>query len=122
MTGFRLLLTVMFGVLTVYTGFAVAGSGWDLLAVFFGEMAKLGWPGQFNLDFMMMLTLSALWVAWRHRFSPAGLGLAMLAFFGGSSFLCVYLLVVSVRTRGSVREILTGTSPETATSLVSRQL
>jgi len=108
MIGFRILLTAMFCILTIYTGIAVAGSGWNLLGVFFGDMAKMGWPGQFNLDFMMMLALSALWVAWRHRFSPAGLGLATLAFFGGSSFLCVYLLVVSMRTGGSVRDILLG--------------
>jgi hypothetical protein len=111
MTGFRILLAVMFCILTIYTGFAVASSGWNLLAVFFGDMAKVGWPGQFNLDFMMMLTLSAVWVAWRHRYSPAGLGLAALAFFGGSSFLCVYLLVISVRAGGDVREILIGRSP-----------
>ena len=87
---------------------AVAGSGWNLLAVFFSDMARMGWPGQFDLDFMMMLALSALWVAWRHRFSPAGLGLAVLAFFGGSLFLSVYLLVLSLQARGGVRDILVG--------------
>ena len=108
MTGFRMLLAAMFCGLTVYTGVTVSGSGWNLLAVFFGDMAKMGWPGQFNLDFMMMLTLSALWVAWRHRFSPIGLGLAGLAFFGGSSFLCVYLLVAGLRTQGGIRGLLLG--------------
>ena len=110
MTAFRLLLGLMFGVLLVYTGITISGSGLDLLSVFFGDMQKMGWPGQFNLDFMFMLTLSALWVAWRHRFSPAGLGLAVLAFFGGSSFLCVYLLIVSFNARGGMSEILIGRS------------
>jgi hypothetical protein len=77
----------------------VAGSGWNLLAVFFGDMRQVGWPGQFNLDFMQMLTLSAIWVAWRHRFSPAGLVFAGLAFFGGSLFLSAYLLVISLGRR-----------------------
>ena len=108
MSGFRALLAAMLVGLLVYTGVVVERHGWDLLSVFFGDMAALGWPGQFNLDFMMMLTLSALWVAWRHRFSPAGLGLAVLAFFGGASFLTVYLLVLSIRTRGGVPEILLG--------------
>ena len=108
MTGFRILLATIFCGLTIYTGVVVAGSGWNLLGVFFGDMAKLGWPGQFDLDFMMMLALSALWVAWRHRFSPAGLGLAVLAFFGGSLFLSVYLLVLSLQARGGVRDILLG--------------
>ncbi len=77
----------------------VAGSGWNLLAVFFGGMRQVGWPGQFNLDFMQMLTLSAIWVAWRHCFSPAGLVFAGLAFFGGSLFLSAYLLVISLGRR-----------------------
>ena len=108
MSGFRALLAALFVVLLVYTGVVIERHGWDLLSVFFGDMAALGWPGQFNLDFMMMLTLSALWVAWRHRFSPAGLGLAVLAFFGGASFLTVYLLVLSFRTRGDATQILLG--------------
>jgi hypothetical protein len=65
-------------------------------------------PGQFNLDFMGMLTLSALWVAWRHRFSKAGLGLGALAFFGGSLFLSIYLLVVSRQSGGDMKELLLG--------------
>ena len=108
MTGFRILLAGMFCVLTAYSIAVIGGHGWSLLPVFFGDMARMAWPGQFNLDFMLMLTLSALWVAWRHRFTPVGLGLAALAFFGGSLFLSVYLLSVSLRASGGVREILTG--------------
>ncbi len=108
MTGFRLLLIGMFAVLATYTGVTIAGQGWDLMSVFFGDMGRMAWPGQFNLDFMFMLTLSALWVAWRHRFSPAGLALAVVAFFGGASFLSVYLLVLSLRAGGGVTEILLG--------------
>jgi hypothetical protein len=72
-------------------------------------MAAVGWAGQFNLDFMSMLTLSALWVAWRHRFSAAGLLLGVLAFFGGALFLTAYLLIVS-RRAGGVNEVLLGES------------
>jgi hypothetical protein len=98
----------MLAVLTLYTGIVIQGSGWILFQVFLADMGKMAWPGQFNLDFMFMLSLSALWVAWRHRFSPAGLGLAVLAFFLGSSFLGVYLIVLSLRVRGGVSEILIG--------------
>jgi len=97
MTAFRLLLAAMFVVLLGYTALVIRDHGMNLLAVFFGDMAKMGWPGQFNLDFMFMLLLSGLWVSWRHRFSPAGLGLGVLAFLGGASFLSVYLLVLSLR-------------------------
>jgi hypothetical protein len=113
MTGFRALLVAIFAILTLYTGVVMGGHGWNLLPVFFGDMRNMAWPGQFDLDFMLMLTLSALWMAWRHRFSPAGLGLALLAFFGGSWFLSLYLLVVSLRANGGMSEILLGRSRAT---------
>jgi len=102
MTGFRILLVAMVGVLAPYTAVVIADHGWNLLPVFFGDIGKLAWPGQFDLDFMFMLALAALWVAWRHRFSAAGLALAVLAFFGGSPFLSVYLLVVSAARKSGV--------------------
>jgi hypothetical protein len=105
---FRSVLAVLFVVLTVYTAEVIGSHGWMLFDVFFGDIAKVNWPGQFNLDFMMMLALSASWVAWRHRFGPAGLGLGVLALFGGSGFLLPYLFIISLRTRGDVAEMLVG--------------
>jgi len=113
MTLFRLLLVMIFTAITLYTGIVVAHHGLNLLPVFFGDMASLAWPGQFNLDFMCMLALSGLWVAWRHRFSGAGIALGMVAFFGGALFLSVYLLVESVRTRGDVEALLLGQRRDT---------
>lgn len=110
MTGFRVLLIAMFGVLMVFTSLVIGAHGWGLMAIFFGDIAKMGWPGQFNLDFLFMLTLSALWVAWRHAFSAVGFGLALLALFGGSGFLTVYLFIVSLRAKGGMSEILIGPS------------
>jgi hypothetical protein len=52
--------------------------------------------------------LIVLWVAWRHQFSSAGLGLGVLALFGGSLFLSAYLLVVSGQAKGGMKEILLG--------------
>jgi hypothetical protein len=105
---FRLVLGAMLAVLFAFTAMVIANAGPDLFSVFFGDIARIGWPGQFDLDFMFMLGLSAFWVAWRHRFSAAGLGLAVLAFFGGSSFLGVYLIVQSLRCRGDVVAMLVG--------------
>jgi hypothetical protein len=102
------MLSLMLVVVVAYTGVVIARHGLDLFSVFFADMAKMGWAGQFNLDFMGMLLLSALWVAWRHRFSAAGLALALLAFFGGTPFLCVYLLIESARSGGDVRALLLG--------------
>ena len=110
MTGFRTLLIALWVILAGYTATVVANHGAGLLKVFFGDMAALGWPGQFNLDFMFLLLLSALWVAWRHRFSSAGLLLGVLAIFGGSLFLAAYLLVVTGQARGDMKEVLLGKS------------
>lgn len=108
MTAFRLFLLACLCAIAAYTAVTIAGHGMNLLPVFFGDMAEMGWPGQFNLDFLCFLVLSALWVAWRHHFSAAGLALGLVALFGGMLFLSVYLLVQSYRTQGDVRALLLG--------------
>jgi hypothetical protein len=107
-TAFRALLIVLWAIIVGYTAMVIANHGVGLLNVFFGDMAAMGWPGQFNLDFMFMLTLSALWVGWRHQFSGAGLVLGVLALFGGSLFLTTYLFIVTGQANGDVREVLLG--------------
>jgi hypothetical protein len=108
MTSFRILLVVLWLGIAGYTSIVIANHGLGLLEVFFGDIAAMGWPGQFNVDFMSLLALAALWVAWRHRFSGAGLGFGVLAFFGGGLFLTAYLLIVSVLARGDLTEVLLG--------------
>ncbi len=104
---FRILLAVIFVAIAGYTAIVIANHGMNLLPVFFGDMATMAWPGQFNLDFMCMLTLSGLWVAWRHEFSPGGIALGVLAFFGGAFFLSAYLLIVTARVQDA-RTLLLG--------------
>lgn len=108
MSLFRLFLMLVFSVITIYTGIVIMHHGMNLLPVFFGDMANMAWPGQFNLDFLFLLMLSSLWVAWRHRFTPAGYVLGFLALFLGSFFLSVYLLVESRRCGNDVTALLTG--------------
>jgi hypothetical protein len=108
MTLFRVFLVLIFAAISLYTGVVVANHGLNLLPVFFGDMAKLAWPGQFNLDFMCMLALSGLWVAWRHRFGAVGTALGLVAFFGGALFLSVYLFVESFRANGDIRALVLG--------------
>ena len=91
-----------------YTAVTFARHGAGLVPIFFGAMAKLTWPGQFNLDFTTFLMLSGLWVAWRHRFSASGLILGAIATVGGMLFLAPYLLIHSFKTRGDVRALLLG--------------
>ena len=108
MNFFRGFLILLWAILAAYTAVVLSKQGLNLFPYFFGDMAKVEWPGQFNLDFMMFLSLSALWTAWRHKFSAAGLGLAVVAFFGGIGFLAPYLLYLSFKTGGDAKAILLG--------------
>ncbi|MFO1255994.1 MAG: hypothetical protein U1E37_10040 [Sphingomonadaceae bacterium] len=108
MSAFRLFLAIFLIVLVAYTSATIANHGINLFPQFFGDMAAMAWPGQFNLDFLGFLVLSALWVAWRHQFSAVGLALALLAFNGGMLFLSIYLLVQSHRTNGDMKVLLLG--------------
>ena len=112
MTLFRLFLALCMVAIVGYTSVTVANYGWNLVPIFFGDIAKMAWPGQFNLDFMCFLLLAGIWVSWRHHFRPAGLALGLLATFGGMMFMSVYLLVQSLLTRGDVATLMLG--PERA--------
>jgi hypothetical protein len=109
----RLVLAAHLAVLTVYTAMVIANHGLNLLPAFFGDMAAMAWPGQFNLDFLGFLILSALWTAWRNSFSGLGILLAVLAPFGGMVFLSTYLLILSFSAR-SIPELLLGNAARSA--------
>ncbi len=108
MIAFRSFLVAVFLIIAGYTLVVIANHGLNLLPVFFGDMAKMQWPGQFNLDFMCMLLLAGLGVSWRHQFSVAGVVLGLVAVFGGALFLSAYLLIESFRTKGDIRRLLLG--------------
>lgn len=108
MTLLRLYALIFLVVLAVYTGIVMANHGANLVPVFFSDMAAMAWPGQFNLDFMGFLILSALWVGWRHEYSLVGWVLTPLALFGGMMFLTVYLLIMSFRVDGDLKALLIG--------------
>lgn len=106
---FRIYLIVVFTCLTGYTFLVGSQHGWNLLPIFFSDIAEMNWSGQFNFDFMTFLGLSGIWVAWRHQFSIGGIVLGIVAFFSGMMFLAPYLLYFSVRARGDVKVLMLGT-------------
>jgi len=59
MTPFRAYLAVVLACLAGYTIVVGLEHGWNLLPVFFSNIAEMNWSGQFNLDFMTFLGLSA---------------------------------------------------------------
>jgi hypothetical protein len=105
---FRLYLVVVIACLGTYTMIVGINHGWNLLPIFFSDIGAMKWPGQFNCDFMSFLSLSALWLAWRHHFSVGGLLLGVLGFFGGMMILAPYLLYASYQASGDVAVLLLG--------------
>lgn len=105
---FRVFLAALWIVLVVYTVMVSQAHGTGLFQQFFGDIAIMDWPGQFNLDFMMLLMLSGLWTAWRNGWSGTGIGLGIAASFLGSTFTLPYLLILSIQARGDMRQVLLG--------------
>jgi hypothetical protein len=108
MVAFRILLAIMIAGILGYTGIVGVNHGWNLFPVFFGDMAAMTWPGQFNFDFTCFLTLFGLWLAWRHHFSPGGLALGVLGFLGGIIVLAPYLFFASFKANGDMKALLLG--------------
>jgi hypothetical protein len=105
---FRIYLIFILVCLTGYTVMVGIDHGWNLLPVFFANIAAMTWSGQFNLDFITFLGLSGIWVAWRHQFSAGAIALGIFAFFAGMMFLAPYLLWGSVQAGGDARKLLLG--------------
>ena len=108
MVWFRIFLGACLLSILIYTGVTIHAHGWDLLSIFFGDMATMTWPGQFNFDFFTFLLLSGLWTAWRNNFTLGGLALGLIAVFGGMLFLSIYLIILSYRHRGNISEMMLG--------------
>ena len=108
MKPFSLVLMVLWATLAIYTALVVQEYGLNLFPYFFGDVAAVNWPGQFNLDFMLMLVLSASWEAWRNRFSAVGFALSVFAFFGGAGFLLPYITYLTWKHDRDISAILLG--------------
>jgi len=108
MGAFRILLAIFIIAIISFTGVVISNHGWNLLPIFFGDIAAMTWPGQFNFDFMCFLILSGLWLAWRHHFSVGGIALGVVGVFGGIMLLASYLLIASYKANGDVKILLLG--------------
>ena len=108
MRAWALVALGLWAILLGYTSIVTARHGMGLLPLFFGDIGKLEWPGQFNLDFLLMLIVSASWTAWRNRFRLKGLALAVLALGFGAGFLLPYLSYLIFRHRGDPTLVLLG--------------
>lgn len=105
---FRLFLVASLVIVVSYTAVTVANHGLNLIPIFFGDIAKMGWPGQFNLDFYCFLLLAGIWAAWRNQFSAGGIALGIAMTFLGFPLLAIYLLVLSNKANEDIKVILLG--------------
>ena len=112
MKPFYLFLMALWGAFAVYTGQVVATHGVNFFSFYLADIARWNWPGQFDLDLTILLFLAASWIAWRHRFSPLGWGLAALTMPFASIFLLPYVTYLAARHGGDTRAILLGRQAE----------
>lgn len=108
MNAFRIFLIVGWLAVAVVTVLAIGSQGMVAGELFFADIRALSWRAQFNVDFLFHLLLFGLWVAWRHRFRPAGIVLGLLCVLGGGIASFAYLLVASVQVKGDMRALLLG--------------
>lgn len=107
MTIFRVFLLAILAGLGLYTAMVVARDGMDFITPFSSAVPMFGWQGQFNLDLACMFALAAIWIAWRHRFTPAGLALAVGPLLLGALYISGYLLLAGFSARGGL-ELVAG--------------
>ena len=91
-----------------YTALVMAEHGWNFAPHYFAGLARIDWPGQFDLDFTILIVLAAAWIVWRNHAGAASIVLAVLLVPFVSMLLTAYLLYLSWRERGDVVRMLIG--------------
>ena len=99
---------LLFALIAIYTLFVIIGHGGDFITPFFLSLFAVDWEGQFILDFGMYLLLVALWIAWRHNYSAAGIAMAVASMFGGMMFFAIYLFLIARKSEGDPKRLFLG--------------
>ncbi len=105
---FRAYVAILFVTIATYTAIVMSTHGADFVPEFIAAVTAMTWTGQFNMDFMIYLGISAIWIAWRHQFTPAGLVLAFFGLVGGALFFLPYLFIVAGKANGNAALLLLG--------------
>lgn len=94
--------------LLIYTVIAIQNDGVNFLqrALEFASSGK--WMGQFALDFQCYLMLSALWIAWRNKYSGGSVVTALFAMILGIIVFAPYLFYLVVKEKGNLSKVLIG--------------
>lgn len=102
-----LLLIQTIGLL-IYTVIVQQNDGRNFLARALEFATSLTWMGQFALDFQCYLLLSALWIAWRNKFSTNSIIIAIVAMVLGIMVFAPYLIYLISKEKGDLKVILVG--------------
>jgi hypothetical protein len=94
--------------LFTYTIIAIQNDGANFLERAKEFVTSMTWMGQFALDFQCYLILSALWIAWRNKFSVKSIMIAILAMILGIIVFAPYLLYLLSKEKGDFKGVLIG--------------
>lgn len=94
--------------LFIYTVIAIQNDGANFLARAQEFVTSMTWMGQFALDFQCYLILSALWIAWRNKFSAKSIAIAIAAMILGIIVFAPYLLYLLFKETGDLKRVLIG--------------
>ncbi|WP_461443218.1 hypothetical protein [Maribacter sp.] len=94
--------------LLIYTIIAIKNDGGNFLARAQEFILSMKWIGQFSLDFQCYLMLSALWIAWRNKFSGQSIAFSIIALMLGIIVFAPYLLYLLIKEKGDLKRVLIG--------------
>ncbi|WP_350292661.1 hypothetical protein [uncultured Croceitalea sp.] len=94
--------------LLIYTAIAIKNDGGNFLERAQEFVFSLTWMGQFTLDFNCYLILSALWIAWRNKFTTSSILMAILASILGIIVFAPYVLFLIFKEKGDLKRVLVG--------------
>lgn len=105
---------LVFSIVVIYavTLLAITNTGWNWPVIFFGDILRLNWRSQFNVDFLIHLLLFATWISWREGFTPKGHVFGFLGIFMGGMFGFPYILVALYRAKGNPKQFFLGIHAE----------
>lgn len=104
----KALLVIQTLVLLVYTYFAFVNDGSNVPLRAKEFVLSMTWMGQFALDFQCYLILSALWIAWRNKFTVKSILIALVAMLLGIIVFAPYVLYLLSKEKGDLKTLLIG--------------
>lgn len=104
----QFLLFVFWCILVLLTIRAFSEMNIFQAAVAFYTDLRYGWRAQLNFDFQGYLILVALWIFYREITPLSSYFFALSALLAGNLFVIPYLLYLSFKTKGNIKEILLG--------------